>query len=128
MDTGILLIDDDEDDIIFLRESLLQSGFRSSIDAVLSGPEAFHFLNERKEMLPSLIILDLNMPEMNGIEVLEKLQSDYSIPVIVYTTSCTDEIINEVKSRGAIDCLKKGTSYFDNLKFAAHVVQLLRSF
>lgn len=124
---GILLIDDDEDDILFLKESLLQAGFRSSIYAVLSGQEAFRFLNEQQEM-PSLIILDLNMPEMNGIKVLEKLQLEYNIPVIVYATSCTEEIIGEVKSRGAIDCLKKGTSYFDNLKFATHVVQLLRSF
>lgn len=128
MDAGILLIDDDEDDIIFLKESLLQSGFRSSIDAALSGQQAFQFLDERKEMLPSLIILDLNMPEMNGIKVLEKLQSDYSIPVIVYTTSCSDEIIDEVKKLGAMDCLKKGTSYSDNLKFATHVIQLMRSF
>jgi CheY-like chemotaxis protein len=125
MRQSILLIDDDEADCEFIQESLRQVGVRLHIYFAHDGPAAFKLLSELKENLPTLIILDVNMPMMNGMVVLQQLSQLYKIPVILYTTACDDTLIKEAKSLGAIDCVKKGTSYSDNLKFAKRVQGLL---
>jgi CheY-like chemotaxis protein len=127
MRQSILLVDDDKDDCNFLHDSLIQIGVKLPIVFVHDGPSVFRLLESLNENLPKLIILDVNMPLMNGMVVLAKLNKEYKIPVILYTTSCSDEIIREAKANGAIDCVKKGTSYVDNLKFAKRVSELVRN-
>jgi CheY-like chemotaxis protein len=127
MKQRILLIADDDDDFKILHESLIQVGFTGRVHHAASGEEAFKFLDQQKSELPSLIILDLNMFKTDGIEVLIHITSEYGIPVVVYTTACTDEIVTRVKGFGAIDCLQKGTRYSDNLKFSKRIVQWIES-
>jgi len=123
---SVLLIDDDRDDWDILQESLFQVNFHYEFHAVASAEEAFEFLKNNKENSPSLIILDLVMPRTNGIDILKRLAKEYAIPVIVHTTVCTDEIIRSAKEFGAIDCVKKGTRYSDNLKFAQRICDLMK--
>lgn len=125
MQQCILLVDDDKDDCDFLKESLIQVGVRLPVNVVHDGPEAFKFLENLNDNLPQLIILDVNMPLMNGMVILERLSREYKIPVILYTTSFDDNLMNEAKSLRAIDCVKKGTSYSDNLKFAKRVSEFV---
>ena len=128
MQRSILVIDDDEDDCRIIKESLLQVGIRFPIHITMDGEQALGLLKEMKTNLPSLVILDLNMPGMNGMQVLEFINSEFGIPVILYTTSCDDATVIKAKGMGAVDCIKKGTSYSDNLKFAKYVADLMRSF
>jgi CheY-like chemotaxis protein len=121
----ILLVDDDVDDCELLEETLREVGITLTINVVHDGPAAFEFLKNLDGNLPKVIILDVNMPMMNGMEFLSKLNSLYTIPVIMYTTTCDDNLIREAKELGAIDCVKKGTSYVDGLKFAKRVAQLV---
>jgi len=125
---SILVVDDDEDDCTIIRDSLYQVGARYPIYTVHGGVQAFRMLDDMSGNLPALIILDLNMPRMNGLDVLAKLKSAHQIPVILYTTSCTEETTTKAKNLGAIDCIKKGNSYTDNLKFAKYVSGLLKDF
>lgn len=125
MSGSILVIDDDEDDYTLIKDSFLEIGFSSPVYFAQSGAEGLRLLNELRPNIPILIILDLYMPAMNGMEVLKSIHDEFGIAVILYTALCTEEIIKKAKSAGALDCIKKGTSYADNLRFAKHIVQLL---
>jgi CheY-like chemotaxis protein len=126
MRASVLVIDDDEDDYKFIKEGLILFGLRLSILWSADAPTAFKLLDDLKDNQPKLIILDVNMPVMNGMDALKFLIKTYQIPVVLYTTSCSDEIVQEAKRIGAIDCIKKGTSYADNLKFAKYVSDMLK--
>lgn len=131
MDYSILIIDDDQDDCELVEEGLRQVGWKYKVDFITDAVESLNFLLWKKNShaLPSVIILDLNMPQIGGMEVLAKIKETYEdIPVILYSTACTEEIIKQAKKLGAHDCIKKGTSYTDNLKFARLVLSLVKVF
>jgi DNA-binding NtrC family response regulator len=121
---NILIVDDDEDDCIFLQESLYAVGLVDRVQYITEADEALRFLSETHS-LPALIILDVNMPKMNGMELLEIIKRKYSIPVILHTTTCSDELIIQSKKMGAIDCVKKGNCLADNLRFAEKVLEIV---
>ena len=92
----ILLIEDDPDDVMLITEALNDTSFKLAIINKKNGLEGLNYLNEiksQKELLPSLIILDINMPVLNGKQLLAilKNEDDFKfIPIIVFTTSSTD--------------------------------------
>jgi CheY-like chemotaxis protein len=89
----ILLIDDDEVDVMTVRRSLRELGAEHPLDQVSDGEQALAFLRDSAHPLPGLILLDLNMPRMNGVEFLAIVKQDpllKRIPVVVLTTSQED--------------------------------------
>jgi len=91
-----ILVVDDEEDILLLYKNLLKSEY--NLTTTTSGPDAIKKISEEHF---DLVILDVIMPEMNGIEVLKKIKEiDSSMDVIMVTAS------KEVKP--AVDCLKFG--------------------
>jgi CheY-like chemotaxis protein len=129
MEQSILIIDDDPDDCELVAEGILHLGTKYRTDFITDASMSLKFLEERNEMnaLPSIIILDLNMPEIGGMEILEQIRKCHpDIPVILYSTTCNDEIIRQAKGLGAVDCIKKGTRYSDNLKFAHLVLSMIQ--
>lgn len=88
----ILWADDDTDDLMLMRQVLHELGDNYNIKEVHNGKEALDYLREGKDSksLPSLIILDMNMPVMDGKETLARLKKDddlREIPVVFFTTS-----------------------------------------
>lgn len=88
----ILCVDDDADDLLFITSALQQANPALRTAVAYNGVEALAFLEEvyRAQQLPSLIILDINMPRMDGKEVLAALKKDArfaSLPAVVYSTS-----------------------------------------
>jgi CheY-like chemotaxis protein len=86
----ILLIEDDEVDVMTVRRSLRDLGAEHPLDHVSDGEEGLAFLRDPAQPRPGLILLDLNMPRMNGVEFLAVLKHDpmlKRIPVVVLTTS-----------------------------------------
>lgn len=87
----ILYADDDSDDQLFLNETLSSSGLSAEMICVNNGEEAISYLEHTPAtQLPALIILDLNMPKLNGRETLHYLKAKpqlAGIPVIILTTS-----------------------------------------
>jgi CheY-like chemotaxis protein len=88
----LLCIEDDQDDIALIEEAALEFDSSLRFVAKANGKEAMMFLHRQKqqEYLPCLVLLDINMPVMNGIEVLEELKNDSAfkkIPTVVFTTS-----------------------------------------
>jgi len=88
----ILWADDDADDLQMMREILIKTKRDYTIEEVHNGKEALEYLKKAKQQsdLPCLIILDINMPVLDGKETLSIIKStaDYNnIPVVVFTTS-----------------------------------------
>lgn len=90
----ILLVEDSEGDVRLTREALAEGKFRNRLSVVTDGVEALDFLRKRGRFagtaMPDLILLDLNLPKMDGREVLAEIKADdrlKSIPTVVLTTS-----------------------------------------
>ncbi len=97
----ILLVEDNEGDILLTTEALEEGKIFNKLSVVRDGKEAIDFLNRNgnfeSAQLPDLILLDVNLPRVNGHEVLEyiKTHPDFKvIPVIMLTTSSSQEDIN----------------------------------
>ena len=88
---NILYADDDADDQAFLNESVTSSGLPARMVTVGNGEEAISYLQGIDEQhLPTLIVLDLNMPRLNGKQTLSYLKAhpQYArIPVVILSTS-----------------------------------------
>ena len=93
----VLLVEDNPDDVFFIEDIFEKSQIRQKLHVVGDGADALRFLRREGPYAdaprPSLIILDLKLPKVDGLEVLEALKSDdalRAIPVIVLTTSDAD--------------------------------------
>jgi CheY-like chemotaxis protein len=111
----VLYVDDDNDDCLLLSESFAATTSDASLVCAPGGQEAINYLNSvHDESLPSLIILDLNMPRWDGRQTLSYIKShpEYaSIPVVILSTS-ENKLDKEVCKRlGATSYLKKPFHY-----------------
>jgi CheY-like chemotaxis protein len=93
----ILVVDDDPGDVLMIEEALGASDVYKVIDVVSDGEEAMEFLRRQGRhsgaARPDMILLDLNMPRMDGRQVLSAVKGDEdlrTIPVVVLTTSNAD--------------------------------------
>ena len=94
----VLLVEDDPGDVLMTREAFEDYKVRNNLFVVTNGVEAMSFLRKQGEYAdaptPDLILLDLNLPKMDGREVLAAVKEDEqlrSIPVVVLTTSEAEE-------------------------------------
>jgi two-component system, chemotaxis family, response regulator Rcp1 len=103
----VLLVEDNEDDVILTRESFRLAKLIVNLHVVENGKECMDFLRHKPpfENAPrvDLVLLDLNMPVMDGREVLSAINADealHHLPVIVLTTSATEvDILKMYKLR-----------------------------
>ena len=96
----VLLVEDDPGDVLMTREALEQHRIGGRLHVVRDGEQAIQFLRRAGDFAqvprPGLILLDLNLPRRNGLEVLAEIKSDSDllpIPVVVLTTSHAEEDI-----------------------------------
>lgn len=96
----ILLVEDNEGDVHLTQEALKKAKVRNRVHTTTDGVEAMQFLRREKPFTdaprPDLVLLDLNLPNMDGREVLEAMKSDPSlrtIPVVVVTSSAAEQDI-----------------------------------
>ncbi|MDB5016332.1 MAG: chemotaxis protein CheY [Mucilaginibacter sp.] len=107
----ILFVEDSKDDAILTIRALNKSGFTNKLHHVMDGAEALDFIyckgnyaSRNNKEFPKLILLDLKMPKVSGIEVLEKVKSDpqtRSIPVVMLTSSNESPDIEKCFDLGA---------------------------
>jgi CheY-like chemotaxis protein len=130
----ILLAEDDPDDRLLTRRALQKSRIANTISTVEDGEELMEYLRHEGEYedpedapRPGLILLDLNMPRMDGREALKKIKSDPElrrIPVIVLTTSEAEQDILQSYDLGVNAFVTKPVT-FDGL---ADAIQALGDF
>jgi CheY-like chemotaxis protein len=94
----VLLVEDDAGDTLMIREAFADNKVKNTLSCVTDGVQALQFLRREGEYAdaprPDLILLDLNLPRMDGREVLAEIKADKelsSIPVVVLTTSAAEE-------------------------------------
>ena len=110
----VMIVDDDEDDIDFFCEALAEIDASVQYLTASNGVDALNKLRSDENVLPHVIFLDLNMPLMDGKQLLKELKSDYTlkdIPAIIYSTSSMPTDIEETKALGATHFLTKPSSF-----------------
>ncbi len=91
---SILLVEDDRIDVLAVKRALKDIGASNPLNVVGNGEEALAFLRNATNEIPAIILLDLNMPKMNGLEFLTVIKQDERlkrIPAIVLTTSSEEQ-------------------------------------
>lgn len=127
----ILVADDDPDDQEMLRKAVDKNQFLVELHAVPDGEQLLDFLHHRGRYAPpalsprpAIILLDLNMPKMDGREALVEIRADASlrrIPVIVMTTSNAERDIFRAYDLGSSSFIKKPVT----LGALVHVMKVL---
>jgi CheY-like chemotaxis protein len=119
----ILYAEDDQDDFEVFKDALMQETDKYSLVQANNGTEVISFLEQHPDSLPGIIVLDLNMPVMDGKQTLQWLKQNEQfkdIPVMVFTTSSREDDIKLCKT---YDCtfFRKPTLYRDLL----HIIQII---
>jgi CheY-like chemotaxis protein len=116
--TGILLVEDDSDDVLFMKRALKKAAIASPLRVAQDGQEAIDYLagglgfaDRSRHPLPSYMYLDLKMPRKNGMDVLEWMGTQTievsDIPVIVLTSSREPRDVKRVRElKGRAYCAK----------------------
>ncbi len=125
----ILFAEDSIDDATLTIRALVKSGFTNKLHHVKDGAEALDFLycrgiyaSRNISEKPKLILLDLKMPKLTGMEVLEKIKSDpifKSIPVVILTSSNEDPDVQKCYALGANSYIVKpvdSDNFFNAIK------------
>ena len=100
----VLLVEDNDPDIYVIRELLLRGPVPIDLHIVRDGAAALAYLDDEKNLCPELVLLDLNLPKLGGIEVLRRMRSGArcgQTPVIVVSSSDSDIDRNATKNLGA---------------------------
>ena len=117
----ILLADDDEEDCLLTQDALTESHLANTLYTVHDGEELLDFLYQRGAYAapgvaprPGVILLDLNMPKMDGREALAQIKADPDlrrIPIVVLTTSQAEEDISSCYDLGANSFISKPVTF-----------------
>lgn len=104
----ILLVDDNEADVLLIEESCKNLPNPVTINSVFDGEQAINYVKMKDSSglgnLPDIILLDINMPKVNGLEVLKFIKQESAlakIPVIMLSTSNSGNDVNDCYSFGA---------------------------
>ena len=110
----ILLVEDDDVDAMTVKRALKDLKVANQLIHQTNGEEALNFLRNENNSKPCVILLDLNMPKINGLEFLKIIKDDAElrqIPIIVLTTSKDETDKSESFQRSAAGYIIKPTDY-----------------
>ncbi len=130
-DLTILLVEDNEGDIVLTLEALKEANVSNTIHVVTDGEEALQYLQKQgrfnNAVTPDLIFLDINLPKIDGKEVLAEIKNDADlkvIPVVILTTSSSEKDILESYQHHANCYITKPVDF----KNFTHVVNMITNF
>jgi CheY-like chemotaxis protein len=110
----VLLVEDDTIDAMTVRRAFRDLKLCNPLAHATNGEEALKYLNDPEKPKPCVILLDLNMPRMNGVEFMRAIKGDpvlKTIPVVVLTTSRDDRDIVESYRLSAAGYIIKPVDY-----------------
>ncbi|OQP46838.1 hypothetical protein A4H97_04765 [Niastella yeongjuensis] len=123
---AILYIDDDQDDLMIFGDAIGNLYPGIIVLTAESGEAGIALINDMEQSaqpLPSLVVLDMNMPKMDGRQTLQVIKSKWEdLPVVIFTTSSNREDVEFCKGFGT-ECITKPMNY----KNLNHTMQLLVS-
>jgi two-component system response regulator len=128
----ILVVEDNPTDEALLLRALDKAGFRNPVVTVKDGLEAIEYLfatgrhaSRKPEELPAVVLIDLNLPRLDGLEVLRRMRADYRtklVPVAIFTSSLEEQDLINGYSLGANSYVRKPIEFS---KFSKVVAQLV---
>lgn len=123
----ILLVDDNMDDIDLTILALKRNNIMNEVQIAQNGEEAIemlHSVENREKKLPCLVLMDINMPKMNGLEALKRIRSHprtAALPVVILTSSKEEHDIIDGYGNGANSYIRKPVDF---VNFVEAVKQL----
>lgn len=125
----ILLADDDAEDRAILKEAIEDISAETALQVAGNGEELLHLLDDEynKGNIAVLIILDLNMPRLNGTQTLSRLKSNHlykHIPVVIYSTSVNPLEKEKCMLLGAHSYITKPISYKESMETAERFLRI----
>lgn len=124
----VLLVEDNEDDVLLLRQAFRKAGFRGQLGIARDGAEAFAYLrgdggfaDRTRPPWPDVVPLDLNMPRMNGHEVLQTVRAEPAwddLRILVLSASNLPADASRARAPGADGYVLKPNRLDDLVKFA----------
>lgn len=117
----ILIIENDEDEQLFMREAFEEDGGFEILDQLDNGNKLIEWLRSHEDRLPDLILSDLNMPGRNGYDITSDIRSDQhfkEIPVIITSTSSAKSIMDKCYEQGASLYIVKPDTFIEYKAFA----------
>ncbi len=119
---NILLVEDNEDDILIIQRAFKKVKLTNELYIVRNGQDGLDYIfhegmyAENKPPTPGLVLLDINMPKLNGFQVLERIKAHpvhKVIPVVMLTVSDRDEDIARSYQNGAVSYITKPMNFED---------------
>jgi two-component system response regulator len=128
----IMLVEDNAADAILIERALRKNQIRNPVFRAKDGLDALHYLfasgryeDRAAEEMPAIVLIDLNLPKMDGLEVLRRMRADYRtklIPVAIFTGSNDEQDLINGYSLGANSYVRKPT---DSEEFTRIVERLV---
>lgn len=121
----ILLIDDDEEDQEIFLDALKQIDPQLQCSFANDGEQAMSLLGGDALIKPDLMFIDMNMPKLNGKQVLFELKKSgnlFDIPVVMYSTFFGPKDIDEITNLGAVHYMVKATKFSDLCTSLTHIL------
>jgi two-component system response regulator len=118
----IMLVDDSPDDVALTLRAFKKNNINNKVMVASDGEEALRYLlpdDDSRNPAPDLVLLDINLPKINGLEVLRRLRQDERtryLPVVVLTTSNEERDIVETYNLGANSFVRKPVVFGDFLE------------
>jgi CheY-like chemotaxis protein len=124
----ILVVDDDSDDRVILDDAFDEIDYDCEVKKFNSGKMLLRYLEQvEPSLLPSLIVLDNTLPELDAVDLLAILKTKPAfkeIPVVIYTTSLSPARRQQLLSKGAYACYEKGNTMQEIVEMAKQLRQL----
>jgi CheY-like chemotaxis protein len=130
----VLLVEDNQTDVFVIRRVLQECGLGQHVRVATDGQEAVLYLQSiaegRSSPSPGLVLLDLNVPKVSGIDVLRRLRAGprwRSTPVIVVTSSVSEQDRKAVENLGAAAYFQKPNDLSAYMQLAQVIKRILRA-
>lgn len=124
----ILLVDDDKANLVLVERAIRKLHYQNKIVFMNNGAEALEYLRDRENPVPFIIISDINMPKMNGLELLRELQEDEflsqkAIPFVFLSSSSTQAEVKEAYRQNAQGYFEKPVEFRDLVTLIEKVLE-----
>ena len=129
--TKVLLVEDNQEDAVLTLRALRKNNIENKVYVVRDGMEALDYLfctnkfaRRDPEDMPELVLLDMELPNLHGLEVLRRVRADertHELPVVILSSSNEEELIAESYESGANSFVSKPTDFAQFMESVEHV-------
>jgi DNA-binding response OmpR family regulator len=98
----ILIVDDNRPLVLGAERVLRKEGFE-----VITAFDGLEGLQKAQQWNPDLILLDILMPKLDGVQVLDSVRKSSNVPVLVFTAACDESGLRDIMAHGANGCVRK---------------------